>query len=558
MDPGRQEQSGLLAEDYDDEALGSPHSPQPHEGAQARSGHPKYYYRTLVVLFVANGAVIAAFQVVYPFINQMVVELGIAKDPDSAGYYSGLFESGISLAGFVTALPCSYLSDTFGRKPVMIASMIGTMISLFFFGTGRTFLGLFISRCIGGAVGPQWTWTGAFTVLGDTTDAATAGGAYSGINVAYSVGNMISPSIGGFLVHPSDHFAAFQGEFWKNNPFALPCFVGVVICAITMLVIMVALPETLPSKDGWAHKQERRMSASMHASVYSTASTGPGLDGLISNHTRSTSLRRGRHSREATDDSEYQAASETLLPAKGPVSIWSVVTPETIPVLITSFALAFLAASSFTLYPLWAFTAISKGGLGASESSIGLQMSIRGLFHVLTLLLYAPIERRLGLYRLYAYAMVMWVLSGLCYPLLSAWAKANNSSEGLLFQVLLIVWFTLWSFATFVWTANSQMVNLVAPSDEALARLIGVSTICILLGQTLGPVLVTSLFQWSISLEFAGGNLIWILMFIASSVSALHAFTLKPPAQGRHTRLEESLTLQSVEDLGGNRRSWAE
>ncbi|KDN33326.1 hypothetical protein RSAG8_13581, partial [Rhizoctonia solani AG-8 WAC10335] len=86
---------------------------------------------------------------------------------------------------------------------------------------------------------------------------------------------------------------------------------------------------------------------------------------------------------------------------------------------------------------------------------------------------------------------------------------------------------------------------------------LGVSTICILLGQTLGPVLATSLFQWSISLDFAGGNLIWILMFIASSVSTLHAFTLRAPAQDRHTRPEESVTLQPVEDLGGSRRDWA-
>ncbi|KAH7341592.1 major facilitator superfamily domain-containing protein [Rhizoctonia solani] len=498
MGPDQQEQSGLLAEDYDDDTyLESLNSPQPHEDAQTLSGHPKYYYRIISVLCIANATVIAAFQVVYPFINQMVVELGIAKDSDSAGYYSGLLESGVALAGFVTTIPCSYLSDAFGRKPIMIVSIIGTMVSLFFFGTGRTFLGLFISRCIGGALGPHWTWTTAFTVLGDTTNAATAGGAYSAVNIAYSVG----PSIGGFLVHPSDHFAAFQGEYWKKNPFALPCFVGVLICGVIMLVIIIALPETLPSKNGWAHKRERRMSASMHASVYSTASTGPGLDGLINNPTGSISFRRGRQEREATNDSEYQAASESLLPAKGPVSVsvWSVITPSTIPVLVTSFALAFLAVACvscwFTLYPLWAFTPISKGGLGAPESSIGLQLSIRGLLNVLTMFVYAPIEKRLGL---------------------TGYMRASGQRSITLQKGFYSKCYdNMWSFAGFVWTANAQMVNLVAPSDEALARLIGVSAICTSLGRTLGPVLSTSLFQWSISLEFAGGNLIWILMFFA-------------------------------------------
>ncbi|KAJ1307728.1 hypothetical protein OPQ81_001816 [Rhizoctonia solani] len=559
MSPDQQEQSGLLAEDYDgDTYLESPHSPQPYVDAPTPGGHPRYYYRIITVLCIANATVIAAFQVIYPFINQMVVELGIAKDSDSAGYYSGLFESGLALAGFVTTIPCSYLSDAFGRKPVVIISMIGTMVSLFFFGTGRTFLGLFVSRCIGGAFGPNWTWTASFTILGDTTNAATSASAYAAVNIAYSVGNMLSPSIGGFLAHPSDHFSVFQGEFWKNNPFALPCFVGVLMSGIIMILMMIALPETLPSKDGWVRRQERQLSASIRASIYSTASRGPSLDGLIDSPTRNISFRRVGHEREHTADSEYQAASESLLPTKGPVSVWSVLTPSTVPVLITSFALAFLAAAWFSLYPLWAFTPIAKGGLGAPESSIGLQMSIRGLLHVLTMLVYAPIEKRLGLYRLYAWSMAMWVISGLCYPLLSIWAKANNSSDGFLFQVLIIIWFTIWSFAGFVWTANSQMVNLISPSDEALARLIGVSTICILLGQTLGPVLATSLFQWSISLEFAAGNLIWILMFFASSTAAVHAFTLRPPNEGGHVQPEESVTLQPVENLGGSRRSWAE
>ncbi|KAF8734117.1 MFS general substrate transporter, partial [Rhizoctonia solani] len=363
MNSDQQEQSGLLSEDYDGDAyLESRDSPQPHEDNQALGGRSKDYYRIITILCIANAMVIASFQVVYPFINQMVVELGIAKDSDSAGYYSGLLvrstssihqqilnkavkESGLALAGFVTTIPCSYLSDVFGRKPVMIASMIGTMVSLFFFGTGRSFLGIFVSRCIGGAFGPSWTWTGSFTILGEVADAASASGAYSAINVAYSVGNMISPSIGGFLVHPSDRFSAFQGDFWKNNPFALPCFVGILLSGITVLIIMIALPETLPSKDGWTRKRERQMSVSMRASVYSTTSTGPGLDGFVNNPVGSILFRRGRHEREATDDSEYQAASESLLATNGPVSVWSVLTPTTIPVLITSFALAFLAGA---------------------------------------------------------------------------------------------------------------------------------------------------------------------------------------------------------------------
>lgn len=54
------------------------------------------------------------------------------------------------------------------------------------------------------------------------------------------------PSIGGLLSHPSDHFVAFQGDFWKENPYALPCYTSVVLGAITTLVLIFGLSEVCP------------------------------------------------------------------------------------------------------------------------------------------------------------------------------------------------------------------------------------------------------------------------------------------------------------------------
>ncbi|CAE7155984.1 unnamed protein product, partial [Rhizoctonia solani] len=90
MNTSQQEHSRLLTENHDD-TLESPDLPEPYEDVQTLSRHPKYYRRIITVVCIANASVIAAFRVVYPFINQMVVELGIAKSSDSAGYYSGLF-----------------------------------------------------------------------------------------------------------------------------------------------------------------------------------------------------------------------------------------------------------------------------------------------------------------------------------------------------------------------------------------------------------------------------------------------------------------------------------
>ena len=70
----------------------------------------------------------------------------------------------------------------------MVVSTIGLIISMFFFATSRSLIGLLFVRCIGGGFGPNWTWTTSLTILGEITDPSNAGLAYSAINIGYSVG----------------------------------------------------------------------------------------------------------------------------------------------------------------------------------------------------------------------------------------------------------------------------------------------------------------------------------------------------------------------------------
>jgi hypothetical protein len=101
--------------------------------------------------------------------------------------------------------------------------------------------------------------------------------------------------------------------------------------------------KTLPSNRDWARKRQRQMSASLRASMYSTTSAGP--EGFAANPVGILSLAGGMHAREATDDSEYQAASDSLSLPKQPVSVLAVLKPTTVPILISGFAFAFLAGT---------------------------------------------------------------------------------------------------------------------------------------------------------------------------------------------------------------------
>jgi MFS family permease len=55
-------------------------------------------------------------------------------------------------------LPCSYLSDNFGRKPVILIGTCGLALSVALFGMSKTFVAMVVTRCIGGALGGVWSY----------------------------------------------------------------------------------------------------------------------------------------------------------------------------------------------------------------------------------------------------------------------------------------------------------------------------------------------------------------------------------------------------------------
>lgn len=73
-------------------------------------------------------------------------------------------------------MPASYLSDHFGRKPIIVGGTLAMAASTASFGLSKTLLAMIISRCIGGASGS--VWVNAKIVLGEVTDKSNQGKAF--------------------------------------------------------------------------------------------------------------------------------------------------------------------------------------------------------------------------------------------------------------------------------------------------------------------------------------------------------------------------------------------
>lgn len=57
-----------------------------------------------------------------------------------------------------SVLPCSYLSDHIGRKPVILLGTAGMAVSIAMFGMAKSYWTMIITRCAGGVLGGVFSY----------------------------------------------------------------------------------------------------------------------------------------------------------------------------------------------------------------------------------------------------------------------------------------------------------------------------------------------------------------------------------------------------------------
>jgi MFS family permease len=431
-----------------------------------------------------------AFEVIFPFVNQMIYELGIVNDPEKVGYYSGLIESLFSVTSLLAVMPCGYLSDKVGRKPVVLAGQVGLSISLAMFGLSQDFIMMVISRITGGAL--SGSWAAARTMTTEVTDKTNQGSAFALMSVSYRLGQTIGLPIGGLLAHPEKKYPIFQAPFWEKYPFALPCFVGSGFALTAFVLGLFLLDETLPSK-----KRVRDTQVSQSTSDYGT-----------------TSLETPTES----DTEEAEPVKFTML---------SVLTPNLVFLLLNTSFMCLLTEMAFAVYPLFAYTSVEAGGLGISDSEIGAQLGFRAFLHIAVLAFYPKLHDRLGSLRLYQSGMLLWPLVLVMFPTLSWLVRNGYDTTGWVFLSTLVFFFFIWSICGFTWTCMFSLITDSCPSQAALATVNSLSQVCIVVPQALAPASATSLFAWSLKSSIPHGNLTWIILFMIALLAGLHSLTLK-------------------------------
>ncbi|KAF8585705.1 MFS general substrate transporter [Ramaria rubella] len=453
-------------------------------------------WRTLSTLLLLVAVYPLAFQVIFPFVNQMILVIGVDPDPERVGFYSGLIESIFSLLSFITIIPSSYLSDQIGRKPVILWGMMGLAISIASFGMSKTFLAMVLSRCIGGALGGVWTCTKI--MIGEQSDRSNQARAFQWMGIAYRLGQIVGHSLGGFLAHPARTFSFFQTKFWYEYPFALPCFFASAFAFFSVIIGCFTLQETLPMK---TKRVENK-------AIYGTMALLP--DGTAGG-----------------DPTDIPLSRSTKL--DGP-SVKSILTLTTVSILVSNIAMCLIATAVFAMFPLFAFTPIESGGLGMNEAAIGTLLSLCGILQIIMMSLYVPLEQRFGsASRMYHGMMCMWPLTVLFMPFLNYLLKRDGEIN-LTFKFVMFLFFVCWGASGYSWISMSIMVMNAVPSSSSLATINGLSQMTVTFSQAIAPGAASSLFAFSINSGIVGGNLIWIIFFAFTCAAALHSASLKESA----------------------------
>lgn len=151
--------------------------------------------RALGVLFLTIFVNLLGFGIVIPLLPFYGSNLGA-----SDAVVGWLFAS-YSLAQLVAAPFLGSLSDRYGRRPILLGSLIGTVISFLMLGAARSIPMLFASRILDGLSGGNIPTARAY--ISDVTPPPKRAQTYALIGIAFGGGFVFGPALGGLLVRIS-------------------------------------------------------------------------------------------------------------------------------------------------------------------------------------------------------------------------------------------------------------------------------------------------------------------------------------------------------------------
>ncbi|MBI9049967.1 MAG: MFS transporter [Anaerolineaceae bacterium] len=153
----------------------------------------------------------------------------------------GLLGTVNALGQLIAAPIIGRLSDRYGRRPLLIFSIAGTLIAFIMLAFSQSLWMIFLSRIVDGLFGGNMSLAKAY--ITDISEPKNRARSLGLIGASFGLGFIIGPVMGGVL-----------GNIQLN----LPAIVAAVLSLINLLAVIFWLPESLPADQrGKAQKKAR-------------------------------------------------------------------------------------------------------------------------------------------------------------------------------------------------------------------------------------------------------------------------------------------------------------
>lgn len=178
----------------------------------------------LLTLFID----ILGIGIIIPVLPELVKQF-VSGDTALAARYVGAIGASYALMQFIFAPIVGAISDRFGRRPVLLASLFGLGVDFLIQGFAPSIGWLFLGRLLAGVMGASFSTANAY--IADVSTPETRARNFGLVGVMFGLGFIFGPALGGFL-----------GSFYLRLPF----FVSAALALINWLYGYFVLPESLP------------------------------------------------------------------------------------------------------------------------------------------------------------------------------------------------------------------------------------------------------------------------------------------------------------------------
>ena len=196
--------------------------------------------RPLLIIFLTIFVNLVGFGIIIPLLPFYAQTFGASP------LVIGLLFASFSLAQLIAAPALGDLSDRYGRRPVLVFSLAGTVVSFVMLALAQSVAMLFLARLVDGFSGGNISTARAY--VADITETKDRARAYGLIGAAFGLGFILGPALSGILAKVS---------------YTAPIWAAAGLTLVATLMAWLWLPETVHRAHAGTGMPLKNLSATM-------------------------------------------------------------------------------------------------------------------------------------------------------------------------------------------------------------------------------------------------------------------------------------------------------